>query len=161
MEGGGGSYIYIGLHADCLPGCRGSDNALHKKGHHARCPHHGEMSSTPALAAGLHADCLPGCRGSDGKLHKKGHHTRCPHHGEATSTPAGAAEEGKKGKEGALTVQKGLSEKGLSEAKNQDGGRSSSSRLPPPEVRREEKTVCPVLYMLYCMLYVVCVLCTL
>ena len=27
--------------------------------------------------------------------------------------------------------------------------------------RREEKTVCPVLYMLYCMLYVVCVLCTL
>ena len=28
------------LHADCLPGCRGSGGTLHKTGHHARCPHH-------------------------------------------------------------------------------------------------------------------------
>ena len=26
---------------DCIPACRGSDGKLHKKGHHAQCPHHG------------------------------------------------------------------------------------------------------------------------
>merc|ERR1719454_127247 len=39
VESQAGTIQYT-LQSDCLPGCRGSDGALHVSGHHPRCPHY-------------------------------------------------------------------------------------------------------------------------